>query len=269
MSKKLIVITVVLGVCASALLFGIYSIAMEFIAQPAPQVAETTTIAAQQVTPPPTGGNVQVQPSQNVQAPIVNNNQAHVEEPEEELPFVQEPQTEPQRPVTETQVVSGQVKPIVPGTVPTPEEPDEDLPFVPDDNAQPFVPENFSEQVTQSSTEKTYQKTGEMELSDSADNKYIAAISEKYGVETKNLVALYTVPENDSNIVLEFDGTIDDDGIVVRNKNTLVAIYSIDKKLNSKRASQKSDLNEYSYAEMKLMFFATTEHIMPEFDELV
>ncbi len=115
-------------------------------------------------------------------------------------------------------------------------------------------------------TEKVYEKTGEMAFSDSADNKYIKAIVDKYGVNAKNLVALYTVPDNDGNIVLEFDGTTDSNGKLIRNKDTLVSIYSVDKNLTSKRASETLSLNEYSYGEMKVMFFSTTKYIMPEFE---
>ncbi len=124
----------------------------------------------------------------------------------------------------------------------------------------------FEPTETPSTTEKVYEKTGEMAFSDSADNKYIKAITTKYGVNAVNLVALYTVPDNDGNIVLEFDGSTDSNGKLIRNKDTLIAIYSIDKNFNSKRASEKLSLNEYSYGEMKVMFFTTTTHIMPEFE---
>ncbi len=107
-----------------------------------------------------------------------------------------------------------------------------------------------------------------MAFSDDVNNRYISAISSKYGVDAKTLVALYTVPENDSNIVLQFDGTQNADGSLIRNKDTLIAIYSIDKSLNSKRASEDKKLNEYSYGEMKVMFISTTTYIMPEFEEL-
>lgn len=115
-------------------------------------------------------------------------------------------------------------------------------------------------------TEKVYEKTGEMSFSDSADNKYINAIVTKYGVNAEYLVALYTVPDNDGNIVLEFDGTRDGNGKLIRDESTLISIYSIDKNLNSKRASEKLSLNEYSYGEMKVMFLSTTKYIMPEFE---
>lgn len=116
-------------------------------------------------------------------------------------------------------------------------------------------------------TEKVYEKTGEMVFSDSADNKYIKAISTKYGVDSKTLAVLYTVPDNDGNIVLQFDGSTDADGKLIRNESTLIAIYSVDKNLNSKCASEDHSLNEYSYGEMKVMFISTTKYIMPEFQE--
>ena len=115
-------------------------------------------------------------------------------------------------------------------------------------------------------TEKVYEKTGEMAFSDSGDNKYIKAVAQKYSVNSENLVALYTVPDNDGNIVLEFDGSTDGNGKLIRTKDTLISIYSVDQSLNSKRASENLSLNEYSYGEMKVMFISTTKYIMPEFE---
>lgn len=163
------------------------------------------------------------------------------------IPPTQTQETE----ITITQTITDMVDIITPATVPTPSQ----------------EPES-EESTTIPQTTKVLEKTGEMEFSDKADNRYIASISQKYDVPAERLVALYTVPENDSNIVLEFDGTKNDDGTLKRNKDTLVAIYSIDMALNSKRASEDRNLNEYSYGEMKVMFFSTTTYIMPEFEEL-
>ena len=154
--------------------------------------------------------------------------------------------------ITFTQTVSQTVTVNVPPTIPTPVNPQET---------------ETSVNTTVPQTTKTLEKTGEMEFSDDESNKYITAVSEKYSVNAQNLCALYTVPENDSNIVLEFDGTKNIDGTPRRDKSTLVAIYSIDRELNSKRASQNTKLNEYSYGEMKVMFFSVTTYIMPEFTE--
>lgn len=121
-------------------------------------------------------------------------------------------------------------------------------------------------QAPTETTEKVYKKTGEMAFSDKADNKFIKSVADKYGVASKNLVVLYTVPENDGNMVLEFDGTTDSNGKLIRNADTLIAIYTIDKNLNSKRASEDKNLNEYSRIEMKAIFVSTTNYIMPEFE---
>ncbi len=129
-------------------------------------------------------------------------------------------------------------------------------------------PSTEAQTLAPSTTEAVIQKTGEMAYSDSPDNRYIKAISEKYNVNASLLAALYTVPENDSNIVLQFDGSKNENGAIIRNKKTLVAIYSIDKELNSKCASENKEMNEYSYSEMKVIFFSTTKYIMPEFSEL-
>ena len=121
----------------------------------------------------------------------------------------------------------------------------------------------------ESTTKRELQKTGEMAFSDSADNKYINAVAQKYGAAPEKLVAIYTVPDNNGNLVLEFDGTKNEYGKLIRNENTLVAIYSVDKQLSCKRASKSSALNEYSYGEMMVMCITTTKHIMPEFEKEV
>ncbi len=112
----------------------------------------------------------------------------------------------------------------------------------------------------------TMGKTGEMAFSDDPNNRYISAVATKYGLDSNKLVALYTVPENDSNIVLEFDGSKDSNGKLIRTDKTLVAIYSIDMALNSKCASKDTKKNEYPYGEMMVMFMTTTKYIMPEFE---
>ncbi len=122
-----------------------------------------------------------------------------------------------------------------------------------------------STESTAPSTTKVYEKTGDMAFSDSADNKYIKAVTDKYKINPKNVVVLYTVPDNDGNLVLEFDGSTDSNGKKIRNKDTLVAIYSIDRNLVSKCASEDKSKNEYSYGEMKVIYFSTTTYIMPEF----
>lgn len=127
----------------------------------------------------------------------------------------------------------------------------------------PTMPQTTSAQTAG----ETYAKTGEMAFSDSPDNKYIKAVVQKYGVDAENLVALYTVPDNDGNIVLQFDGTKDENGKLIRNEDTLVSIFSVDKNLTSKCASENKSLNEYSTGEKIVMFLSVKNYIMPEFEE--
>lgn len=45
---------------------------------------------------------------------------------------------------------------------------------------------------------------GENFLSDSANNEFIKLISQKFGVDSKSLVAIYSVPDSGTNYVLQF-----------------------------------------------------------------
>ena len=153
-----------------------------------------------------------------------------------------------------------------PQTVTASETPSQAQPTQQQQTVTPSSTQAPTEQTPTETTEKVYEKTGEMAFSESSDNKFIKSVADKYGVDSKNLVVFYTVPENDGNMVLEFNGSTDSNGKPIRNKNTLVAIYTIDKNLNSKRASKDSSLNEYSYGEMMVMYMTTTTYIMPEFE---
>lgn len=149
-------------------------------------------------------------------------------------------------------------------------EPEATVPVTEDisDTAAPITPTPPPTAApTEAPTEDTtIGKTGEMAFSDSPDNRYISAVADKYGVNSENLVAIYTVPQNDSNMVLEFSGEKDDNGKLIRDSSTLVAIYTIDAALNSQRASKDSSKNEYDTGEMMVMFITVTTYIMPEFE---
>ncbi len=45
---------------------------------------------------------------------------------------------------------------------------------------------------------------GENYLSDSANNEFIKLVSQKFGVDSKSLVAIYSVPDSGTNYVLQF-----------------------------------------------------------------
>lgn len=119
--------------------------------------------------------------------------------------------------------------------------------------------------ITETTTEK-YQKTGESLFTEDRNNKYLKAVAEKYGLDYNNAVCIYTVPDANGNVVLEFDGSVDKNNRYIRNNDTLIAIYTIDKNMNSKRASENESLNEYEYVEMKTMFFSTKKWLIPKFE---
>ncbi len=82
----------------------------------------------------------------------------------------------------------------------------------------------------------TLQKTGDNVITDDRENKYIKAIVEKYKVNPAFLVAIYTEPESDNNIVLEFDGTLKDDGTYLRSPDNLARLYTITADLKIEKA---------------------------------
>ena len=71
-------------------------------------------------------------------------------------------------------------------------------------------------------------KTGENKLSDRPDDEFIVLVSEKYNVDKEALVAIYSVPDNGTNYVLQFGNT----GTLLNKKydksaNNLVRVYHI------------------------------------------
>ena len=92
-----------------------------------------------------------------------------------------------------------------------------------------------TEATSKATIESKYKRTGKMKYSDSADNKYLSAVAEKYSLNPKKLAAIYTVPDNNGNLVLEFSGVKNMNGKLIRNETTLVNIYTVDKDLNIKK----------------------------------
>ncbi len=116
------------------------------------------------------------------------------------------------------------------------------------------------------STSSKYNRTGVMKFSDSADNKFIKAVVQNYGVDASLLAAIYTVPDANGNMVLMFDGTTDKNGKLIRNAETLKAIYTVKKDLTCKCASEDKSLSEYSANESKVIFLTTEKYILPEYE---
>lgn len=111
-------------------------------------------------------------------------------------------------------------------------------------------------------------KTGDNILSDNPDNEFIKIIVEKYGVDAKNLVAIYAVPDKGNNFVLEFNGKTDSNGSVIKSPDTLKRVHQIDKDRNVKTATGTITGNvSVSYAEGKLVFYLVTNVIMPQYPD--
>ncbi len=136
----------------------------------------------------------------------------------------------------------------------------------PDTTAAPATSPATAPETTEETTAKApaMRHTGDMVFTYDANNKYMKAVIDKYGVDPQNLACTYTVPDNDGNLVFEFDGTTKD-GKRVRTMDTLVAVYTVDKELNCKRASRDESKNEYPKNEMEVMFFSV-KYILKKYD---
>ena len=105
-------------------------------------------------------------------------------------------------------------------------------------------------------------------MSDNPDNEFIKIIVEKYGVDAKNLVAIYAVPDKGNNFVLEFNGKTDSNGSVIKSPDTLKRVHQIDKDRNVKTATGTITGNVgVNYAEGKLVFYLVTNVIMPQYPD--
>ncbi len=112
------------------------------------------------------------------------------------------------------------------------------------------------------------EKTGDNILSDRPDNEFIVLVSEKYNVDPERLVAIYAVPDNGTNFVLEFSGKRDSSGEIIKSPDTLKKIHQIDKERNVTTATGSISGNVgVSYAEGKLVFYLVTNVVMPQYPD--
>lgn len=113
-----------------------------------------------------------------------------------------------------------------------------------------------------------FTKTGDNQISDSPKNRFIKLVVENYDVDTKNLVAIYAVPDLGNNFVLEFDGKKDAEGNVIRSQKTLKKIYHINKEGNITVATGKPIGNEgVDYGTSIMTYYLITDVVMPEFPD--
>ena len=103
--------------------------------------------------------------------------------------------------------------------------------------------------------------TGVNRISDEPTNRFIQIVADKYSVDPDLLVAIY--PENydgsesDDNFVLQFNGTRDSNGKVVRSPDTLEIVYKVDSEKNVV-------VNKKVGVAGQLVFSMVTELIMPQ-----
>ncbi len=111
-------------------------------------------------------------------------------------------------------------------------------------------------------------QTGDNILSDSPDNKFVKAVCEKYGTPCDNVVAIYAIPDKGNNFVLEFDGTKDSSGKVIKSPDTLFKVHQIDLKGNIKTATGKRSGNVgVTYYEGLMVFYMVTNIVMPQYPD--
>lgn len=119
--------------------------------------------------------------------------------------------------------------------------------------------------------ERLENSNAEVYFSDNPNNKYIVAISEKYGVKKENLVALIKVnAEFPSANVLEFSGKTDANGELIMTYDELKYVYNIDESNNSitKASKDLKDNDGLNYIEAKIVVTLVKEYFIPELPNL-
>lgn len=104
--------------------------------------------------------------------------------------------------------------------------------------------------------------------SESPNNRYIRAVSERYGVDSSCLVALIkTNSKTPGATVLQFTGEKDSSGKVIKNENTLKYVYDVpDYGVIKKASGQKTDYEGYNYVENYVNYNLAVEFIIPELE---
>ncbi len=109
------------------------------------------------------------------------------------------------------------------------------------------------------------EKTGDNLISDDPDNEFIKLVSSKYSVKAEALVAIYAVPDQGNNFVLEFNKTSKG---YSRSPDNLKKIYQIDLDRNINIATKTGvGCVGCTAAESILMFSLVKKVIMPEFPD--
>ncbi len=120
---------------------------------------------------------------------------------------------------------------------------------------------------SQNTTSK-YEHSGTVHFSDSPDNLFIKAVVNAYGADPALLAAIYYVPQNDANTVLQFDGSKNSDGTLIRNEHTLKYIYTVDASYTVLQRASENPLENKGCktTESMVMFYSVRKWLIPEFE---
>lgn len=119
--------------------------------------------------------------------------------------------------------------------------------------------------------EKLENSNAEVFFTDNPENKYIVAISQKYGSKKENLVALIKVnAEFPSVTILEFSGKKDKNGELIMTYDEFKFIYEIDPKENTVFRASKNGFNNdgINFVEAKVYVLLAKQYLIPELPNL-
>lgn len=112
------------------------------------------------------------------------------------------------------------------------------------------------------------EKSGDMLFTDDPSNKFIRAVTDKYGVDASLLACIYKNPASDSNFVWQFNGQKDADGKPVRTPDTLKYVYLLSADCTSiVRAGGFTGNDGVNIASGVLMMQTAKRLMIPEFQD--
>lgn len=125
--------------------------------------------------------------------------------------------------------------------------------------------------ISNEDMEKVENSNAEVFFSENPNNKYIMAVSNKYGAKKENLIALVKInAEFPSAVVLEFSGKKDANGELLMTYEELKYVYEINEEKNTIIKASKNGLDNdgVSFIESKILITLTKEYFIPELPNL-
>ena len=125
--------------------------------------------------------------------------------------------------------------------------------------------------ISDEDMEKIENSNAEVFFSDNPNNKFIVAVSDKYGSKKENLVAIVKInAEFPSATVLEFSGKKDANGELLMTYEELKYVYEINEEKNTIVKASKNGLDNdgVNFVEAKILITLTKEYFIPELSNL-